>query len=104
MNKRKQDQFERRDPRSRIGDAGTDGPAGEPVRPGGRTGNVRRDRLDTIEWADDRTAALDPHRGGLNGDPMEELLEGRESDADYRKEARRVTPTPGPASEDERER
>ncbi|MEI7036569.1 hypothetical protein [Fulvimonas yonginensis] len=99
---RKQDQFERRDPHSRLGDAGAEGPGGQPVRPGEDGGNLRRERLDTIEWADDRTAALDPNRGDVDEDPMDDLMDGRHSDAEYRSEANRVIPTLGP--EDERER
>jgi hypothetical protein len=85
-------------------DSATDHPAGEPARPGEHQGDVRHDRLDTIEWADDRTRALDPHHGGLDEEPIEDLLEGGETDASYREEAKRVTPTVDPASvrDDER--
>jgi hypothetical protein len=62
----------------------------------GHGGDPRRDRLDTLEWADDRTADFDPDRGGVDQDPIDDLLEGRQADADYRDEARRVTPTLGP--------
>lgn len=91
---------ERRNPRSRTGDAGGT-PAEATPRPGGD--DPRRERLDTIEWADDRTAALDPNRGELDEDPVDDLLEGRESDADYRAEAKRVIPTIGPDAEQGKE-
>lgn len=90
------DELERRDPRSRVGDAG--GTAAE-AAPRGHGGDARRERLDTIEWADDRTAALDPNRSELDEDPVDDLLEGRPSDADYRGEANRVIPTVGPDAE-----
>lgn len=69
-----------------------------------RSGKIRRDRLDTIERADDRTEAFDPHRGGLDEDPIEDLLDGEESDAAYREEARHVTPTLGPTDDGGSER
>ncbi|HET6807327.1 MAG TPA: hypothetical protein VFH59_17975 [Frateuria sp.] len=81
--------------------AGADHPADDPARPGEHGGDVRRERLDTIEWADDRTRSLDPQRGGLDEDPIDDLLEGGETDAAYRAEARRATPTPGPGSSDD---
>ncbi|MGN2247645.1 hypothetical protein ACFWZ3_13240 [Frateuria sp. GZRR35] len=101
---RSPDESERRDARPHDDGAGADHPAGEPARPAGTGGDVRRDRLDTIEWADDRTRALDPHHGGLDEAPMEDLLDGGETDAAYRKEARQVTPTIDPASERDDER
>ena len=105
MNKqRAQDEYERREPRPHAGHAGDDHPAGEPGRPGGHGGDLRHDRLDTIEWADDRTRALDPHHGGIDEDPIEDLLDGDETDASYRAEATRVTPTLDPESEDDSER
>jgi hypothetical protein len=64
--------------------------------PHARGHGARPGRLDTLEWADDRTAALDPHRGSVDRDPMDDLLEGRRADADYREDANRVTPTLGP--------
>jgi hypothetical protein len=67
-----------------------------PHEGGGHGTDARRERLDTIERADDRTAALDPNRGGVDQDPIDDLLEGRQADADYREEANRVTPTLGP--------
>jgi hypothetical protein len=85
--------------RSQVGDAGAEA---APQRPDERGGDARRNRLDTIEWADDRTQALDPHRGGLDEDPIGELLDGGESNAHYREDARHVTPTLGP--EDDRDR
>jgi hypothetical protein len=78
-----------------------DHPAGEPARAGEHGGDVRRSRLDTIEWADDRTRALDRHHGGLDEDPIDDLLDGGETDASYRAEARQATPTLDPESEDE---
>lgn len=100
---RKQDDDERRQAQSRLGDAGTEGAAGRPPRPGEHGGDIKRERLDTIEWADDRTQALDP-QGGFGDDPIDDLLDGAESDATYREEARRVTPTLGPASDSELDR
>lgn len=73
---------------NRAGDA--------PRERSGHAGELRRNRLDTLEWADDRTAALDPNRGGVEQDPIDDLLEGRQPDTDYREEANRVTPTLGP--------
>lgn len=86
-----------------TGPSGADHPADEP-RPAGGHGDPRHDRLDTIEWADERTRALDPHHGGLDEEPIEDLLEGGETDASYRAEARHVTPTIDPASERDDER
>jgi hypothetical protein len=59
---------------------------------------LRRNRLDTIELADDHTEQMNPHRGSSDDalDSVGEMLEGRESNAHYRREARRVTPTIGP--------
>lgn len=80
------------------GRRGADGARANDARSeaGGHGGDARRDRLDTLEWADDRTAALDPNRGGVGQDPVDDLLEGRQTDADYHEEANRVTPTLGP--------
>ncbi|MGN2254608.1 hypothetical protein ACFWZ4_14610 [Frateuria sp. GZRe12] len=78
--------------------AGADHPADEPARAGENGGDVRRDRLDTIEWADDRTRALDRH-AGMEETPIEDLMDGGETDADYRAEARKATPTLDPESE-----
>jgi hypothetical protein len=95
MNKHEQDPPGRRPARPRVGAAGTDGPVGGAARSRER-GDVGQDRLDAIEWADDRTRALDPRRGGVDRDPVEDLLDGTESNADYRREAARVTPTLDP--------
>ena len=98
---RSHDEPERRGPRPRSdAAAGPDHPSDEPARPGERGGDVRHDRLDTIEWADDRTRALDAHHG-LDEEPIEDLLEGGETDASYRAEARQATPTLDPEGEDE---
>lgn len=78
--------------------AGADHPADEPARAGEHGGDVRRDRLDTIEWADDRTRALDRH-AGMEETPIEDLIDGGETDAAYRAEARQATPTLDPESE-----
>ncbi|UGB38736.1 hypothetical protein [Frateuria soli] len=88
---------------SRTGRVAADHPADEPLPPGGH-GDPRRDRLETIEWADDRTRALDPRHGGLDEEPIEDLLEGGETDASYGKEARQVTPTIDPRNERDDER
>jgi hypothetical protein len=80
---------------SRVGTTETARAADVP-RKSGDLDDIRRERLDTIERADDRTAALDPNRGGVDQDPIDDLLEGRQADADYREEANRVTPTLGP--------
>jgi hypothetical protein len=60
-------------------------------------GKDGRDRLDTIEEADNRTERLDPERASATTDPVQDMLEAGESDADYEDEARRVTPTLGPS-------
>jgi hypothetical protein len=78
--------------------AGSDHPADEPARAGEHGGDVRHDRLDTVEWADDRTRALDPH-AGMDEAPIEDLMDGGETNASYRAEARRATPTLDPESE-----
>lgn len=57
------------------------------------------DRFDMIEAADDMTERLNPHRSGAASDPMEDLLDGNESNADYKDEANQVTPTLGPSDE-----
>lgn len=71
----------------------------------GRRGPVgqegRRDRLDTIEVADDHTEHLNPHRGGVATDPIEDMLDEGESNAAYKDEADRVTPTLGPVDQSE---
>lgn len=85
-------------------DAGADHPADEPARPGEHGGDVRRERLDTIEWADDRTRSLDPHQGGMDEDPIEDLIEGSETDASYRSDATHATPTLDPDGAGEGER
>lgn len=102
MSKRRHDEARPEAPPPRTGQAGADHPADEPPPPGGH-GDLRHDRLDTIEWADDRTRALDPHHG-LDEEPIEDLLDGGESDAAYREEARQVTPTIDPESERDDER
>lgn len=62
-----------------------------------------RDRLDVIELADDRTEALNPHRGAsaidASGD-LDDVLAGPATDADYIDEANRETPTLGPSDDD----
>ena len=85
-----------RDTPSRAAAAEPTRAADSPHKDGGHLNDIRRERLDTIERADDRTAALDPNRGGVDQDPIDDLLEGRQADADYREEANRVTPTLGP--------
>lgn len=97
---RSHDEPERRDTQP----PGADHPADEPARAGERGGDLRHDRLDTIEWADDRTRALDPHHGGLDEDPIDDLLEGGETNASYRAEAKQATPTLDPENEGEDER
>ena len=59
-------------------------------------GKGSNDRLDTIEKADDRTESLDPERASATTDPVEDMLEAGESNADYEDEAHRVAPTLGP--------
>ncbi|HEV2621331.1 MAG TPA: hypothetical protein VGU65_04475 [Frateuria sp.] len=81
---------------SRAGAAEPTRAADAPHQDGGHLNDIRRERLDTLEWADDRTAALDPNRGGVEQDPIDDLLGGRQANADYREEANRVTPTLGP--------
>ena len=98
---RKQDDGERRQTRSRPGEVGTDGDVPIHGADGGDTKHERR--LDVIEWADDRTQALDPRRG-LDDDPIDDLLGGRGSKSAYRREARQIIPTLGPASESELDR
>jgi hypothetical protein len=66
------------------------------THPDGRGGNPRRDRLDLLERADDRTRAFDPHHGGLDDDAIDELLDAGQSNAAYRREASWETPTLGP--------
>lgn len=70
------------------------------AKPGSQTdapaNERKRDRLGTIEAADNRTARLDPHRGSATTDPIEDMLDSGESNADYKKDANRVTPTLGP--------
>lgn len=95
---RSHDESGRRQIQPRV-DAGADHPADEPARPGEHGGDVRRERLDTIEWADDRTRSLDPHQGGMDEEPIEDLLDGGETDAAYRSDARHATPTLDPESE-----
>jgi hypothetical protein len=75
------------------------GGEGVPPAAGARREKLLHDRLEAIERADDRTAAFDPHRAGLGEDAMEDLLDGEESNAAYREEAKRVTPTLGPSEE-----
>lgn len=88
---------------NRRGDAGTEAGRGEPPAADAAPGDAHRQRLDTIEWADDRTQALDPHTG-LDETPIDDLLGGGESQATYREQARHVTPTLGPASDSELDR
>lgn len=58
---------------------------------------MKRKRLDTIELADDLTEPMNPqHAADDVDDGVGEMLEGRESNAHYRHEANRVTPTLGP--------
>jgi hypothetical protein len=57
------------------------------------------DRLDTIEQADNRTERLDPGRASASTDPVEDMLESGESNADYKDEAHRVAPTLGPSDQ-----
>ena len=59
-------------------------------------GDDSNDRLDTIEKADNRTESLDPERASATTDPVEDMLDAGESNADYEDEARRVSPTLGP--------
>ncbi|MCX7513104.1 hypothetical protein [Frateuria sp. STR12] len=69
------------------------------AKPGPRdaTGSQgRHDRLDAIEQADNRTEHLNPGRGSVSTDPVEDMLEAAESNADYKDEANRVTPVQGP--------
>jgi hypothetical protein len=64
------------------------------------TGNKdRHDRLDTIEEADNRTERLDPERGSGTTDPVQDMLDTGESNADYRDEADRATPILGPSDQ-----
>jgi len=56
-------------------------------------------RLDTIEQADNRTERLDPERGSMATDPVEDMLDAGESNADYKDEANHVTPTLGPSDQ-----
>ena len=91
------------------GDPGAGQPAGttkerSATRPGEQQAPheaMKRDRLDTIELADDLTEQWNPQRGGADDDTdsVGEMLEGRESNAEYRHEADRVTPTIGPDEE-----
>ena len=87
------------EPERRITRPGTgaDHPPDEPARAGEHGGDLRRDRLDTIEWADDRTRALD-RPAGMAEAPIEDLMDGGETDAAYRAEARQATPTLDPES------
>jgi hypothetical protein len=62
-------------------------------------GKDERERFDTIEEADNRTERLDPERADASSDPIDDLLEMGESNADYEDEARRATPTLGPADQ-----
>lgn len=69
------------------------------AKPGPRdaAANVDKpDRLDGIEAADNRTEHLDPERAGASTDPVEDLLDAGESDADYEDEAHRAASTLGP--------
>lgn len=64
---------------------------------------AHRDRLDAIELADDRTEALNPHRGARANDASGDLgdaLAGPASDAAYVDEAHRETPTLGAIDDD----
>ena len=68
------------------------------AKPNQRDANGKgiNDRLDTIEKADNRTESLDPERASATTDPVEDMLEAGESNADYEDEAHRVAPTLGP--------
>ena len=59
--------------------------------------NDKPHRLDTIEEADNRTERLDPERASATTDPVEDMLEAGESNADYKDEADRAAPTLGPS-------
>jgi len=89
--------------RQGAGDAGAGPPAGKAATSGHERDTaprdaMKRERLDTIEMADDLSEEMNPHRGGSeeDTDSVGEMLEGHESNAHYRREARRVTPTIGP--------
>jgi hypothetical protein len=62
-------------------------------------GQGKPDRLDSIEAADDRTGRLDPGRAGTTSDPVEDMLDAGQSNAEYEEEARRVAPVPGPSDQ-----
>jgi hypothetical protein len=68
-----------------------------PDRSDDTRGKDRRDRLDSIEEADNRTERLDPERASATTDPIEDMLDADESNADYKDEAHRVSPTLGPS-------
>lgn len=70
------------------------------AKPGKRnaSGNHDKpDRLATIEEADNRTERLDPERASATTDPVQDMLEAGETNADSRDEANRTAPTLGPS-------
>ncbi|SEJ07348.1 hypothetical protein [Frateuria terrea] len=70
------------------------------AKPGKRNASGKHDkpdRLDTIEEADNRTERLDPERASATTDPVQDMLEAGETNADYRDEANRRAPTLGPS-------
>jgi hypothetical protein len=76
------------------------------TKPEGRRDAARdqrkHDGLDTIEKADNRTERLNPHRGSATTDPVQDMLDTGESNAHYKDDANRVTPTVGPPDQTER--